>query len=352
MAIVTRAVQPRQREQFLDALRGIGALAVAFQHICEQLFPAYQSFTLHYFQLGQYGVMVFFLCSGYIIPASIEKDGEVWKFWVGRFFRLYPLYWASIFLALLLSRLGLFNISHRITDELLPTTLWNMSMLQMFVGKANIIPVYWSLAQELVFYSLVSVFAKLGIIRRSVPIALSALGTTIIIALVLSLTGHEAPLSLFNISTMLVGTVAYRYVHGQTNRRLLALVLGLALFTGLVLLSTVLYGRDNPNSLGARSFWPMLLAWTAAYLTFSLAIKLRQRQTPYSLLHLGRISYSVYLLHPLLLIGVTPISNPYLRIVVFIGMTIIFASLTFKYIEKPAISAGRSLIRRPVVPAL
>lgn len=350
--VVSRATRPVQREQFLDALRGIGALTVAVQHICEQIFPAFRAFTLHDFQLGQYGVMVFFLCSGYIIPASIEKDGEVWKFWVGRFFRLYPLYWASIFLALLLGRFGLFSVGHRITDDVVPVTLWNMSMLQMFVGKPNIIPVYWSLAQELVFYVLVSIFARLGIIRRSVPIALSALGVTVIVSVGLHLTGHQAPLSLFNISTMLVGTVAYRYVHSQVSRRVLVSVFALALTAGLVLLATVLYGRDDPSTLGTRSFWPMLLAWTAAYLTFSLAIRLRQRQVPVPLLYLGRISYSVYLMHPLMLIAVTPIPNPYLRVMAFIAVTIAFASLTFRYIEKPAIKAGRNLIRRPIAPAL
>jgi peptidoglycan/LPS O-acetylase OafA/YrhL len=38
----------------------------------------------------QYGVFVFFLVSGYIVPASLERKGSVHGFWVSRVFRLYP----------------------------------------------------------------------------------------------------------------------------------------------------------------------------------------------------------------------------------------------------------------------
>jgi peptidoglycan/LPS O-acetylase OafA/YrhL len=40
--------------------------------------------------LGLYGVFVFFMVSGYIVPASLERRGSVRGFWVSRVFRLYP----------------------------------------------------------------------------------------------------------------------------------------------------------------------------------------------------------------------------------------------------------------------
>jgi peptidoglycan/LPS O-acetylase OafA/YrhL len=44
----------------------------------------------HWFDPAQYGVFVFFLVSGYIVPASLERKGSVHSFWVSRVFRLYP----------------------------------------------------------------------------------------------------------------------------------------------------------------------------------------------------------------------------------------------------------------------
>ena len=44
---------------------------------------------------------VFFLVSGYIIPASLERKGSVRGFWVSRAFRLYPLYIVGIAVSLL-----------------------------------------------------------------------------------------------------------------------------------------------------------------------------------------------------------------------------------------------------------
>ena len=54
---------------------------------------------------GLYGVLVFFLVSGYIIPASLERHGRVRTFWIGRVFRIYPL-WSSLCAVLLVGFAG------------------------------------------------------------------------------------------------------------------------------------------------------------------------------------------------------------------------------------------------------
>ena len=50
----------------------------------------------HWIDPGNYGVFVFFLISGYIVPASLERKGSVRTFWVSRLFRLYPLYLLAV----------------------------------------------------------------------------------------------------------------------------------------------------------------------------------------------------------------------------------------------------------------
>jgi peptidoglycan/LPS O-acetylase OafA/YrhL len=105
MAATTReALQVGQtthsRLAWLDALRGIGALAVVGEHLTTWAMPWLRPTS---FNLGTYGVLVFFLVSGYIIPASLERRGDVRAFWIGRIFRLYPLYLAVIGLVLALA---------------------------------------------------------------------------------------------------------------------------------------------------------------------------------------------------------------------------------------------------------
>src|SRR5262249_42136779 len=92
------------RVQFLDAVRGLAALAVLLEHTLAIWFPDYPEASQRVFNLGQFGVTVFLLVSGYIIPVSLERGGSNRRFWIGRFFRLYPLYWVCIGLTFLLAQ--------------------------------------------------------------------------------------------------------------------------------------------------------------------------------------------------------------------------------------------------------
>src|SRR5579872_736183 len=80
------------RLAWLDAMRGFAALCVVFDHSSYHVLTSLRGFLYHWFDFGQYGVFVFFLVSGYIIPASLERKGSVRGFWTGRVFRLYPPY--------------------------------------------------------------------------------------------------------------------------------------------------------------------------------------------------------------------------------------------------------------------
>ena len=71
----------RSRLAWLDALRGFAALCVVFDHGSTLLLQPARDFLYHVLNLGQYGVFVFFLVSGYIVPASLERKGSVRSFW-------------------------------------------------------------------------------------------------------------------------------------------------------------------------------------------------------------------------------------------------------------------------------
>ena len=95
-AEVVAAVPAANRLGFLDFVRGIAAFAVLLQHTGETLWPSINWATHQYVNIGRFGVVAFFLVSGFIIPFSLERGGSVRRFGVGSFFRLYPLYWVSL----------------------------------------------------------------------------------------------------------------------------------------------------------------------------------------------------------------------------------------------------------------
>lgn len=96
--------------QFLDALQGIAVLLVVLDHFVGHS-PALRFVSGSFLEVGQAGVSLFFLISGYIIPRSISSAPNLRVFWAHRVMRLYPIYWASIAVAPMLTAFGLYRPS-------------------------------------------------------------------------------------------------------------------------------------------------------------------------------------------------------------------------------------------------
>ena len=80
----------------------MAALAVVFDHLSYYVLQHVRTIVYQWFDPGNYGVFVFFIISGYIVPASLERKGSVRTFWVSRVFRLYPLYLLAVGIAVAL----------------------------------------------------------------------------------------------------------------------------------------------------------------------------------------------------------------------------------------------------------
>ena len=77
----SEAAPKHSRLAWLDALRGFAARPFVFDHGSTLKLLPVRDFLYRWLDLGQYGVFVFFLVSGYIIPASLERKGSVRGFW-------------------------------------------------------------------------------------------------------------------------------------------------------------------------------------------------------------------------------------------------------------------------------
>jgi peptidoglycan/LPS O-acetylase OafA/YrhL len=337
------------RLDFLDALRGVAVALVLAQHVGELLFPAVHTFTTHTgAQLGQMGVTVFFLCSGFIIPASLERGGAragrlsgLAGFWRSRFFRLYPLYWVSLAAALLLTLSGSYRPGLGGSGWLV-----NASMLQMFAGIPNALGLYWTLAFEMLFYLGLSALFLVRLHRHSVALALGAALVCLAVAVGEPAVHHGTFVGIFNLATMFTGTVFHRWHRGTVRTPWLALCVAATLLSGAALLASSYYGPVPPPPDTVRPL-PLLLAWVGAYALFCLGIALRRRAVPAALRRLGTISYSVYLMQALVLIAVPRLGGPAGTAVLWVAVTLGVSEITHRLVERPAVRLGRRLTGSP-----
>ena len=139
---------PRFRE--LDGLRGLAVLVVLAGHYVTSIEHFYPSLPASPVPIedGRFGVQLFFLISGYVILLTATRSRRPSDFVIARVSRLYPAYWVALAVSLTviaLSPAGPFAYTAR-------EAVINVTMLQRFLLVEDIDPVYWTLAVELSFY--------------------------------------------------------------------------------------------------------------------------------------------------------------------------------------------------------
>ncbi|MET9318897.1 acyltransferase [Streptomyces sp. NPDC003038] len=402
------ATAPGARLGWLDALRGIAALVVALHHFDVLHMLPFGGMVWRNFDMGLFGVMLFFIVSGYIIPASLERRGDVRAFWIGRIFRIYPPLIACLALSIMMLPDGDGSVALLRTGDDLASLVANGLMLQDVLGVINSMNVTWTLCYEMIFYFFVTALFTRGLHRHSGRIAVAfaavalavgtAVGTQLLTAelgstrllllivtpLVLAgfagvlsgnriLTGTGALLlaglglvlitlnsrapsfeTWMIFATMFAGTVVYRAQHGQLARVPALLCCGFVIVAGVLV--GWLYNRGGVEHHTWTSGWE---AWSISYLAawalFGLGFLVRARRFPKVLTWLGAVSFSVYLLHiPLLRtvgpwVGVPPLPSSTLgRIAwtaIFLGVVLAASHLMYRLVELPMQRLGRRVQR-------
>ncbi|MGH3298042.1 MAG: acyltransferase family protein, partial [Trebonia sp.] len=162
----TTATNHERRLAWLDALRGFAALCVVFDHGSTLLLLPVRSFLYQWLNLGQYGVFVFFLVSGYIVPASLERKGSVRGFWISRAFRLYPMFLLVLVLSAVAYETGHGTVANAGEHPGAAVLGW-LFMMQNLAAGINVPVVTWTLSYEMVFYLLLAGLFSWGVHRRS-----------------------------------------------------------------------------------------------------------------------------------------------------------------------------------------
>lgn len=349
MAVVVAQPHRDRYMPHLDGLRFLAVLTVMVEHWVHDRYKLYLPW-------GYAGVSLFFVLSGFLITGILlrardeaEAVGQparvtLWRFYVRRFLRIFPLYYLAVVVA------AIFLIEGR--AMLWPNLLYVSNIAQFLDGKwAGSVALFWSLAVEEQFY-LVWPFAILMLPRRLIPATVVA---TILLApafrfgMALAMPDRDLikvlPISCLDALGLGSALALLRMKEGgsRTFERVCLLV-GLPAWIALRLL--VVYKLVPPAvaTLEASAFclvFTWLIARCADGVRGPAGVLLGWRPIVY----LGTISYGLYVIHTLIYpIAIAPIriwpvpsvmAQPALRFVVLLGCTIALASISWWLYERP-----------------
>ncbi|MEY2493908.1 MAG: hypothetical protein QOJ45_400 [Verrucomicrobiota bacterium] len=344
---------------------------VACAHIWEGFLPfARQSQDVagktwtRYFEFGITGVVLFFAISGFVIYGTLRgpREGTGRRFVITRFFRLYPAYWVSVVA-------GLVFIwwwqGWAITSALVAA---NVTMVPDLFGQPPIMGLYWTLGTELVFYISCWLIWRLhwldnARILAGLVVAFSLAWLAVKGAKQLGAIGDDISASWKNLPRhlgIMFWGAYFRIVYDETkgfresvrrNRKVWMLA---ALTLVIVLIG------------GSRQFRFLIhptRTWFSSYVVAPLLFCiwvgwLRVRNRPFA--WLGRISYSIYLFH---LVVMVPLISclaleanaalrgwpPVVYLIPTLLVTVAVSAAVFYAIELPAIKLGKRLAGRRAI---
>lgn len=296
---MTQKENHARRFVFIDALRGIAAVAVVFHHLLNstEFEPVLRGQFPHWFAWfcdnGAYGVQIFFVISGFVIAHSLRNiilsRQAVGNFILRRQFRLDPPYWCMLGIALLLEtiKLHLPGFFHQPLPEF-PVVVANLFYLQKILHTKVILDVSWTLCLEIQFYL---VFIGLLVLlsgtnaiprvsnRTAIAFTAMALGS-----LLSTFWLRDSPWFFTYWFYFAAGVLTYWAIRKQ-----IPAVLQLTFLTTFTLWA--LWQKQSPMIVGASTTWMIYFVGCRGHLEDYLNQRLLQ--------YLGKISYSIYLVHVL-----------------------------------------------------
>jgi peptidoglycan/LPS O-acetylase OafA/YrhL len=334
-------MRSKERLPELDSLRGIAAISVVLFHYSAGKPPLQNIFTF-----GCTGVELFFLISGFVIFLIIQRSETAKSFLISRFARIYPAYWVCVTITA-----GVFIAWHLATRQ--PFTFpgfkdyaANLTMLQYYFNVKDIDDVYWTLIYELLFYLFILLIYIAGGLKKITLIGFAVIASCLLSLLIIKPLYLDVFKALLHYFPLLVyfplfiaGITFYQVKFGQKNYTHYALLAACFVTQGLFFHDTnkVYYFSQAQYLLILAIYFGIFILYSKDLIKFIV--------NPVTLF-LGKISYSLYLIHNLIgysiLIPVL-VNFKYLRLntwasifLITLPVIIILATFINRYIEVPA----------------
>ncbi|HEV7776841.1 MAG TPA: acyltransferase [Luteibacter sp.] len=353
---------------FAHQLRAIAALSVVVYHYWGIFFvpivrsiigtpasfvPMQPDYTRHVlspaaggFYYGVFGVAVFFLISGLVIPISL-RNLTTGKFLVRRFFRIYPVYWFCLLISIGMYAICSWYWSTPMSDRISwPYVMKNLALLHSATGIASLDFVCWSLAVEVKFYAVIALIFLIG--RNAHQVIALSLGFLAVCCLAAYVATHSANQESFfaymmsdmkYMSFMFLGCLFYYVLYKEISAGA-ALGYGAIIYVLFVTISSF-YEKEFFGAL-AKNYTYALLLFSACYL-------LRSRFRDNKVLDfLADISFPLYLVHSMIGYVAMPIlidkGVPYtFAWMISLGLALLVAFLVHKCVELPVNDFGKTV---------
>lgn len=355
-----------QRIEFANNLRGIASFFVLISHLIILFWlhqdtvqkltgmpfyqgevPAISIFLLNnqIINYGGFGVALFFLISGFVIPFALEQQKNI-QFVINRIFRIWPTYIAglSITLAAMLIAHWYFKTPFIPT---LKNIIYNMLLIFDLAGGHCIDGVAWTLVIEIKFYLLMMLVPRLLRDKAMSYIIITALIMVYTMFLAfyttdVGITFYTKVSKLFMFITfMFLGTGFYLLYRNKMKPSYFVL------FTIYLLTLFFTQGYFNhylfPDGQGVKS------AYLSAFIIFSLFYVMQDKIIfPKIFNLLADISYPLYVIHSILgciymHIFLSYLPYPNLALSTCVIVVICIAYLLHKIIENPSNQLGKHL---------
>lgn len=378
MAISTTLTQgaPPRRFHELDSLRGLAALTVVFYHFTLICSPAVRHLFLHSFLrilvAGHQAVILFFLLSGFVLtlPYTKSSNPSYGPFVIKRFCRIYLPYLGALILAVICDHFFRGNVINNYWTSQTwsePITAKLVGQHILFLGNydwSQFNTAFWSLVYEMrisLFFPLIALVVLRFNAARSIFLAVILSVTFALLAGLLS-SLHLGSKDAAFASTITLHYAAF-FILGSLLARNLDRVNGwyqrLHLVTAVFLAfaAFLLYCWGNASTLSQRlPFPPYLYDWFVAAGAVMIMILAMNAHPFHAFLnsrlihHLGKVSYSLYLVHGTVLftlistrVGHMPIG---IMLVLYLAITLVITEIFYVLIEHPTMLLGRRISAR------
>lgn len=366
----------------LDGLRGIAIGMVVLYHAFFFHFAPRSGSALGYLlfpmRIGWSGVDLFFVLSGFLIGGILldakNSDNYFRTFYIRRFFRIVPVYYATLLCLFALSSLSkVHSGAHSVwsVEDNVPWYLFVLFLHNFWMAASNTmgsghLAVFWSLAVEEQFYLTLPWAIRYFDRKRVTMLAVEVILLAPAVRIVCYSFWPNHPFAWFELMPCradalffgVLGAVGVRDPVCRawiSNRRNLLRVL-IAFFA--IGLPFVTQTNMRANGLPMVS---VMLSWLAAFYllvliyTFSFPQSLASRCLRWAWLRwLGMIAYGMYLFHEVVLsftlnfFGAaspsTPVARQLLASTLAVALTWLLASFSWIFVEKALVQRGHRLL--------
>ena len=342
------------RLAFIQGIRASAALAIIAFHLSDHI--SRSGYTGRIVTEMMYVVLLFFVISGFVISYTLEQRNKSnLNFYIRRVFRISPLFY-SVFLIYILYNVFILK------QPLPPIDLTLLTLTYTF----NLYPAYaysyvgagWIVGVEMLFYILSPLMVYyIDNLNKAIAFFIASVIISYCFIKIMPIFTPPVIIDFYTyaafpnqLPVFVVGIICYfiyRDIIPKINYKLSAsLILGIT-FLGLMYFA---YGHNFflPNCIRGLAFGCLLI---------SIALNPTKLITNRAFLFLGDISYSIYLIHPLIIFILFPSVYSTIHNIIGTGITayimcyiitlilvLPLAYLSYISIEKQGIKIGKKLI--------